>query len=58
MASNLNPVAGQKSANLVLVGVGAGGQVSLFNHDGPLDLVVDVVGWVPSVSGVQSVVPM
>jgi len=45
LASNLNWVAGQTVPNRVIVKVGAGGQVSLFNHLGNADVVVDVNGW-------------
>jgi hypothetical protein len=42
--SNLNLVAGETRANLVVVPVGAGGQVSLFTMGGA-DLIADVAGW-------------
>lgn len=45
VASNLNVVAGQTVPNLVTVAVGAGGGVSLYNHQGSVHLVVDVAGW-------------
>jgi outer membrane protein assembly factor BamB len=45
LASNLNYVAGQTVPNLVLVKVGAGGQVSLFNSSGSTHAVADVAGW-------------
>ncbi|HKF75974.1 MAG TPA: fibronectin type III domain-containing protein, partial [Candidatus Dormibacteraeota bacterium] len=45
-ASSLNWVAGETVPNLVEVALGAGGQVSLFNHSGSTDVVVDVEGWV------------
>jgi alpha-tubulin suppressor-like RCC1 family protein len=44
-ASNLNVTAGATVANLVVVGAGAGGEVSLYNESGQTDLLVDVVGW-------------
>jgi hypothetical protein len=44
-ASNLNPGAGQTVANRVLVKVGTGGRVDLFNAAGRVDLVADVSGW-------------
>ncbi|HEU0131786.1 MAG TPA: MBG domain-containing protein [Mycobacteriales bacterium] len=46
-ASNLNPLRGVTGANLVVVRVGAGGRVSLFNAAGSTHLVADVVGWFP-----------
>ena len=46
-ASSINYVAGQTVANMVIVKVGAGGQVSLFNNTGSADVIVDVLGWFP-----------
>jgi hypothetical protein len=45
-ASNLNFKAGQTVPNLVEVGLGTGGQVSVFNASGSVDVVVDVEGYV------------
>lgn len=45
LASNLNYLAKQTVPNMVVVKVGQGGKVSLFNNDGSTDLVVDVAGW-------------
>jgi len=45
LASNLNMAPGQTAPNLVVVGVGAGGAVSLFNNEGSSHLIVDVAGW-------------
>jgi Tol biopolymer transport system component len=47
-ASNLNMVVGQTVSNMVVVPVGAGGQISLFNLSGQTHVVVDVLGWFPS----------
>ena len=47
LASNLNTVAGQTVANLVIAKVGANGQVNIYNGGGATDLVVDVAGWMP-----------
>ena len=44
-ASNLNYRGGQTVPNLVTAKVGAGGQVSLYNHLGDVDVIADVVGW-------------
>ena len=44
-ASNLNYVANQTVPNLVVVKVGAGGKVNLFNLSGSTHVVADVVGW-------------
>lgn len=46
LASDLNFVKGQTVPNLVVVQVGAGGAVNVYNGStGGTDLVVDVVGW-------------
>lgn len=45
LASTANVAAGRSAANLAVVGVGAGGRVSLFVAFGSADLVLDVVGW-------------
>ena len=45
LASNLNYTANQTVPNLVIVKVGAGGEVDLFNDVGATDVVVDVAGW-------------
>jgi len=47
-ASNLNFVAGQTIANMVIVKLGAGGKITIYNNDGFTPVVVDVVGWFPS----------
>jgi hypothetical protein len=44
-ASNLNFVGGQTVPNRVIVKVGTGGMVNLFNFLGSVDVVVDVNGW-------------
>jgi hypothetical protein len=45
LASSLNFVAGQTVPNRVIVAVGAGGKVDLYNFAGSVDLVVDVGGY-------------
>ncbi|MCU1394064.1 MAG: hypothetical protein JWM34_2492 [Ilumatobacteraceae bacterium] len=45
MASNLNTVAGQTRANLVIAKVGGDGSVAMFNSAGDIHLVADVVGY-------------
>lgn len=45
LASNLNYVAGQTVPNLVVVQVGAGGTVDLFNYLGSTHVIADVAGW-------------
>jgi subtilisin family serine protease len=47
-ASNLNFVGGQTIANMVIVKLGTGGKITLFNRDGITPVLVDVVGWFPS----------
>jgi alpha-tubulin suppressor-like RCC1 family protein len=51
-ASNLNFVAGQTTPNLTIAKVGVGGKVSLFNLAGNTHVIVDVVGWFPSVAAI------
>ena len=57
LASNLNLAADDTVANLVLVPLGDGGKVSLYQHGGPAELVVDVTGWFPTGAGVRAVTP-
>jgi len=45
LASNLNIGPGDTRANLVVVKVGAGGQVSFYNNLGSVNLVADVAGY-------------
>lgn len=45
LASNLNLVPGQTSANQALVALGGGGVVNLHNFSGRVDLVVDLAGY-------------
>jgi hypothetical protein len=45
LASNLNFVAGETVPNLVVVKVGAGGVVDLFNNGGSTHVIADVAGW-------------
>ncbi len=47
LASKLNYQPGQTVANGVLVGLGAAGQVSIHNEGGPVEVIVDVMGWFP-----------
>ena len=48
VASNVNLVPGQTAPSAVVVELGSAGQVSLFNHAGSTDLIVDVVGYFPT----------
>jgi outer membrane protein assembly factor BamB len=45
LTSNLNQVPGQTVPNLVIVKVGEGGKVDLYNHAGTAHLIADVAGW-------------
>ena len=45
MAANLNAPAYDVRSDLIIVKVGANGQVSFFNNSGNVDLVADVAGW-------------
>ncbi|MHB8313648.1 MAG: hypothetical protein ACYDD0_10175, partial [Candidatus Dormibacteria bacterium] len=47
-ASNLNWIKGQTLANRVVVPVGSGGQISLYNQSGTTNVVVDVDGYFSS----------
>ena len=44
-ASTLNFIPGQTVANLVMVKVGAGGSVGIYNAAGQVHLIFDVVGY-------------
>lgn len=54
LASTLNITAGRSSANLAVVGVGTGGQVSVYVSFGAADMVIDVVGWYASADAAVS----
>lgn len=53
MASSLNPMGGDVRANLVIVPVSAGGQVSLYSWS-QTDLLADVAGWFTDASAPSS----
>ncbi len=55
--ANLNFVANQTIPNLVISQVGASGEVSLFNANGNVHLVADILGWFPSSSELTFVTP-
>jgi hypothetical protein len=50
-ASNLNVVAGINQANLVVVRLGSGGELSVYNAVGSINVVVDVEGYFAAPSG-------
>jgi len=54
-ASNLNVNAGVNQANLVVVPLGAGGQVAIYNSQGSINVAVDVQGYFAAPSGSSSV---
>jgi len=56
-AANLNFTRGQTVPNMVIVKVGAGGQISLFNLFGTVDVVVDVLGWFPANGSFNGLTP-
>ena len=45
LASNLNYLPAQTVPNMVVVKVGDGGKIDLYNQFGTVDVVVDVAGW-------------
>jgi uncharacterized delta-60 repeat protein len=45
LASNLNYAPGQTAPNLVIVKVGDGGKVNLYNYAGGVHVIADVAGW-------------
>jgi hypothetical protein len=55
--ANLNFTPGQTVPNLVVIKVGAGGKVSLFNNAGSAHLIADVTGWYSTGSQFISIVP-
>ena len=52
--SNVNFAAGQAVGNRVIVPVGTGGVVEVYNHAGSADVDVDVVGYYTGVGGIGS----
>jgi hypothetical protein len=57
VASNLNFATHQTTANLVVVPIGEDGQISLYNSAGSVDLIADLIGWLPSMGRFIAVVP-
>jgi uncharacterized protein (DUF1501 family) len=54
-ASSLNFSKGQTVPNLVVAKLGAGGKVSMFNSDGAVHLIADVVGYFDSAGGAEGI---
>ena len=50
MASTLNPEPGMVLANEIVAKVGSDGQVEVYNRNGTVDLLFDVVGYLPAES--------
>lgn len=57
LASNLNFSARQVVANTVIAKVGTDGSVSIYNHTGTTDVIVDVQGWFAADEGYTPLVP-
>ena len=57
LASNLNLFANQIRPNLVMAKLGANGSVQMFNAAGSINLVADVMGYFPTGSGYQALLP-
>ena len=55
--SNLNFLPGATVPNMVIAKLGSSGSVSIFNANGSVDLVVDVVGWFSSAGGYEPLTP-
>jgi hypothetical protein len=51
VASNLNYQPGDTVPNLVIVKIGAGGAVNIFNNSGQVEVIADVVGYYSSAAG-------
>ena len=56
-ASNLNFIDGQTVPNMAIVAVGQGGAISVYNHRGATNVVIDVVGWFASGPNFSPLVP-
>ena len=56
LSSSLNPHPGVVAPNLVIGKVGTDGSVTIYNERGTVDVIIDVVGWLPSnvVAGADS----
>ena len=53
LASNLNVAAGETAANLVVVPLGVGRAISVYNNSGSVDVVADLVGYVSTTSSAE-----
>ncbi len=57
IASNLNDGAAETVPNMVVVPVGAGGGIEVYNDRGSVDVLVDVLGWFPTGAGFTGLTP-
>jgi uncharacterized protein (DUF1501 family) len=57
LSSNLNPVPGKATPNLVISRVGVDGAIELFNNAGAVNVVADLVGWF-TVASTVGLVPL
>jgi hypothetical protein len=57
VVSNLNVGRGEVVNNFVLAQVGTDGRVAIYNHDGQVDVVLDVVGYLPAGAGYTPLPP-
>ncbi len=55
--SSLNPSVGPAQANTVIVGIGTDRSVSVYNHAGKVDIVVDLLGSLTASSGIHPLAP-
>ena len=55
--SNLNFLPGATVPNMVIAKLGSNGSVSIFNANGSVDVLVDVVGWFPRAGGYEPLTP-
>ena len=55
--SNLNAPAGAAIPNLVIATVGNGGNISIANQFGTIDIAADITGWYPTGSGYNALTP-
>jgi hypothetical protein len=57
-ASNLNVLPGQTVPNMVISKVGANGTVSIYNRFGSVEVIVDVLGWLPTGDAYSAINPV
>ena len=55
--SNVNVADAAAAANLVMTSVADDGTVTVANHAGSIDVVVDLLGWFPAGAGIQTLAP-